>query len=543
ASTSVFDVCAQLLVFSHPNINSLSNAVNFSFFASQSTSPYLDNDDLKQIDVDDIEKMDLRWQMAMLTMRARRFLQKTGRNPGDNRVTTMGFDMSKVKCYNCHGKGHFARKCSFPKDTRRTGVAEPQRRTTPSYQAEEDPANFALMAITSSSSSSDNETQPTPRNYAHRGYTKQHASFTKKYLQKHIVPAAVVTKSKSVSVTAIRPVSDAVPKIMVTRPRHAHSLTTKSKSTFRRHLTRSQSPKISNSPLKVTAVKALVVSAAQGYIRKWLNDRQIVRTLIEAARTMLVDSLLPIPFWAEAVITTCYVQNRVLVTKRRNKTPYELLHGRTPSISFMRPSGCLVTILNTLDPLGKFEGKVDEGFLVDTLSIAKPSEYLTVEPVLFKRPCIIALSGEQDDMTKKNAKGKSPVESLTGNRELNVDFEDYFEDNSNNVSATGPIVPTARQNYSNNTNPISAAGPSNSSTTPTHGKSSLRDAYQPPDMLEREDIAYSDNENVGGETDFNNLETSITVSPIPTKRTHKAHPVSQIIGDLSSTTQTRSMTR
>nr|GFC56153.1 hypothetical protein [Tanacetum cinerariifolium] len=63
------------------------------------------------------------------------------------------------------------------------------------------------------------------------------------------------------------------------------------------------------------------------------------RTFIEAARTMLVDSLLPIPVWAEAVNTACYVQNRVLVTKRHNKTPYELLHG-------------------------KFDRKVDEGFLV-----------------------------------------------------------------------------------------------------------------------------------------------------------------------------------
>nr|GFD28435.1 retrovirus-related Pol polyprotein from transposon TNT 1-94 [Tanacetum cinerariifolium] len=88
------------------------------------------------------------------------------------------------------------------------------------------------------------------------------------------------------------------------------------------------------------------------------------RTLIEAARTMLADLLLPIPFWAEAVNIACYVQNRVLVTKPQKKTPYELLHGRTPSIGFMRPFRCHVTILNTLDPLGKFEGKVDEGFLV-----------------------------------------------------------------------------------------------------------------------------------------------------------------------------------
>ncbi|GJV24777.1 putative ribonuclease H-like domain-containing protein [Tanacetum coccineum] len=58
------------------------------------------------------------------------------------------------------------------------------------------------------------------------------------------------------------------------------------------------------------------------------------------------------------------IENRVLMTKPHNKTPYELLHGRPPSISFMRPFGCPVTILNTLDPLGKFDGKADERFFV-----------------------------------------------------------------------------------------------------------------------------------------------------------------------------------
>nr|GFA67660.1 hypothetical protein [Tanacetum cinerariifolium] len=173
-ATSVSVVCAQLPVSSHPNIDFLSNVVIFSFFASQSTSPQLDNEDLKHIDVDDLEEIDLRWQMAMLTMRARQFLQKTRRNLGDNRVTTMGFDMSKVKCYNYHRMGHFFRECRSPKDTRRTVVVEPQRRHVLvetstlnalvsqcdgigsydcSYQAEEELANFALMAIASSSSS------------------------------------------------------------------------------------------------------------------------------------------------------------------------------------------------------------------------------------------------------------------------------------------------------------------------------------------------------------------------------------------------------
>ncbi|GJS47221.1 ribonuclease H-like domain-containing protein [Tanacetum coccineum] len=78
----------------------------------------------------------------------------------------------------------------------------------------------------------------------------------------------------------------------------------------------------------------------------------------------LADSLLPTVFWAEAVNTACYVLNRVLVTKPHNKTPYELIIGRPPNISFMRPFGCPVTILNTLDPLGKFDGKAAKGFLV-----------------------------------------------------------------------------------------------------------------------------------------------------------------------------------
>ncbi|GJW35958.1 putative ribonuclease H-like domain-containing protein [Tanacetum coccineum] len=88
------------------------------------------------------------------------------------------------------------------------------------------------------------------------------------------------------------------------------------------------------------------------------------RTLIEAARTMLADSKLPTTFWAEAVNTACYVQNRVIIVKPHNKTPYELFRGRTPALSFMRPFGCHVTILNTLDHLGKFDGKSDDGFFV-----------------------------------------------------------------------------------------------------------------------------------------------------------------------------------
>ncbi|GJW03709.1 putative ribonuclease H-like domain-containing protein [Tanacetum coccineum] len=95
------------------------------------------------------------------------------------------------------------------------------------------------------------------------------------------------------------------------------------------------------------------------------------RTLIEAARTMLVNSKLPTTFWAEAVNTACYVLNKVLVIKPHNKTPYELIHGRTPLIDFMKPFGCPVIILNTRNHLGKFDGKADEGFFVGYSIVSK----------------------------------------------------------------------------------------------------------------------------------------------------------------------------
>nr|GEY16187.1 ribonuclease H-like domain-containing protein [Tanacetum cinerariifolium] len=120
---SVFPASTKDHVSALPNVDTLSDAVIYSFFASQSNSPQLDNDDLKQIDADDLEEMDLKWEMAMLTMRemdlkwqmamltirARRFLQRIGRNLGANGTTSIGFDMSKVECYNCHRRGHFAR--------------------------------------------------------------------------------------------------------------------------------------------------------------------------------------------------------------------------------------------------------------------------------------------------------------------------------------------------------------------------------------------------------------------------------------------------
>nr|GEU30946.1 hypothetical protein [Tanacetum cinerariifolium] len=948
AAASVSAVCAKMLVSFLPNVDSLSN-------------------------------------MAMLTMKARRFLQMTGRNLGANGPTSLSLICIKWSVITATGRDILQRSVGS---------------YDWSFQAEEEPANYALMTFLSSSSSSDNEfdvisyqtglesvearllvykqnesifkedikllkleafcldvetsipaatpnlaspkptsngkrrnrkayfvcksldhlikdydyhekkmAKPTVRNHAHMGNHKHYAPMTHQNPQKHKVPASVLTQSKPVSITVVRPVSTVVPKIKVTRPKQVQQIVTKPKSPIRRNITRSPSPKTSNSPPRVTVVKALVVNDAQGLQGKleWrpkcpilnhgnpqhaLKDKGVIdsgcsrhmtgnmsylsdfkelnggyvafgelklnlfsvsqmcdkkniflftdteclvlspdfklpdesqvllrfhrennmykvnlknivpsgdltclfakatidesnlwhrrlghinfktmnklvkgnlledyqqkflkmitcvackkgkqhrascktkhvssinqplyrlhmdlfgptfvkslnkksyclvvtdyysrftwvfflvtkdettpilktfltglenqlslkqnsiaerknRTLIEAARTMLTDSLLPIPFWAEAVNTACYVQNRVLVTKHHNKTPYEHLHGRTPSIGFMRPFGCLMTILNTLDSLRKCKGKVDERFLVgysvsskafrvfnsrtrivqetlhvnfienhpnitgsgptwlfDIDSLTNTMNYQPVTAVnqsnhsvrfqdkfdakkareegdqqyviflvwssgstnpqnndgdvafvekeldfdakkheseVIVSPSSSAQSRKQDDKTKKEAKGKSLVESFTGYIYLSANFEDYSDNSINEINAARTLVPTVGQISSNGTNTISACGPSNAAASQTHGKSSFIDASQlpdDPDMSELEDISYSyDENNVGAEADFTNLETSITVSPISTTRVHKDHPATQIIGDLSSVTQTRSMTR
>nr|GFB91044.1 hypothetical protein [Tanacetum cinerariifolium] len=111
-------------------------------------------------------------EMAMLTMRARRFVQKTGRNLDANETAAIGFDMSKVECYNCHRRSHFAKECRSPRDNRNKDTS---RRTVPievstlnalvsrcdaissydwSFQVDEEPTNYALLAYASSGSSS-----------------------------------------------------------------------------------------------------------------------------------------------------------------------------------------------------------------------------------------------------------------------------------------------------------------------------------------------------------------------------------------------------
>nr|GFB59138.1 hypothetical protein [Tanacetum cinerariifolium] len=155
----------------------------------------------------------------------------------------------------------------------------------------------------------------------------------------------------------------------------------------------------------------------------------------------------------------------------------------------------LETSITNTDGDAAFKGKKPE------FERRKPESEVHVSP------SSSAQTKKHDDKTKREAKGKSPVESSTRYRNLSAEFDDFFDNSINEVNAADSPVPAVGQISTNSTNTFSAVGPSNT------------------------------------DADFTNLETTITVSPIPTIRVHKDHPVTQIIGDLSLATQTRSVKR
>nr|GEV21491.1 hypothetical protein [Tanacetum cinerariifolium] len=116
---------------SSSSTNSTTRAVNTAKGVNTaSTQGAADNEDLQQIHPNDLEEMDLRWNIAMLTMRVIRFLKNTGRKLNMASKERIGFDKSKVECFNCHKRGHFKRKCRAPRN-QDSQNREPIRRTVP----------------------------------------------------------------------------------------------------------------------------------------------------------------------------------------------------------------------------------------------------------------------------------------------------------------------------------------------------------------------------------------------------------------------------
>nr|GEZ78383.1 putative reverse transcriptase domain-containing protein [Tanacetum cinerariifolium] len=162
------------------------------------------------------------------------------------------------------------------------------------------------------------------------------------------------------------------------------------------------------------------------------------RTLIKAARTLVAYSLLPIPFWAEAVNTTCYVQNRVLVNKPHNKTPYELLHGNVDEGFLVGYSVCSkafrvfnirTRIIQETLHVNFMENKLNvacsgPAWLFDIDSLSHTMNY---HPVLAENQT----NPHAGDKTENKDKGKSPAVTITGFRDLNEEFVECFNNSSN----------------------------------------------------------------------------------------------------------------
>nr|GEY80768.1 hypothetical protein [Tanacetum cinerariifolium] len=316
---------------------------------------------------------------------------------------------------------------------------------------------------------------------------------------------------------------------------------------------------------------------------------RINRTLIEVARTILADAKLPVTFWAEVVNIACYVQNRVLVNKSQNKTPYELFNGRTPTIGFLKLFGCDVMILNTLDNLGKFDAKGDEGyfirysmsskvFMVFNKRTKRVEENLHVD--FLENKLIEKGAGPNwlfDIGTLTNSMNYVPVvvagttstnfsahlESSTSKAQdsCNADAPESNENSNPTATSTNPLadhmetliveylIPTVSSPVltaclddssqpSSDTRLISKRVTSQDDTPSLNNILTLSNRFE--DII---GVTSNTGDSHGVEADLGNMKNNISASPTPTFRIHKDHPKSQIIGPVDTPVQTKTKSK
>ncbi|GJZ56398.1 putative ribonuclease H-like domain-containing protein [Tanacetum coccineum] len=281
----------------------------------------------------------------------------------------------------------------------------------------------------------------------------------------------------------------------------------------------------------------------------WLKEELDLLRLLEN----VCDSKLPTTFWAEAVSTACYVQNRVLVVKPQNKTPYELFRGIKPAIGFMKPFGCHVTILNTLDKLGKFDGKSDEGFFVGyslsskafrvyNIRTRKVQENLHVgflenKPMLEGNGFMIGESSissqqDQDCIFMPIWKDASYFEDVSLQSVDDAQLQDQDETHDDCSFQDDGIddhqVNTASPQVNTGSRELSIAAPEVNTAT-------SEGLMGPIPTTE-------DTQEEGQGIDLGNLSPSYAVSSTPYTRIHKDHLIDHVIGDVQSSVQTRRMT-
>nr|GEU45906.1 hypothetical protein [Tanacetum cinerariifolium] len=443
---------------------------------------------------------------------------QTGRNLGANGTTSIGFDMSKVESYNCHRRGHFARKCSVivlvatirafrqmknqqtipswhsPPQVLQVLIMRKSQFDVLSYKTGLESVKARLVVYQQNENVFEEDIKLLKLDVMLRDnvLVELRKKFKKAETEKdeNVVPIAVLTRSRLVPITAARPVTTVVPQTKVQHqrltkhggnPQHALKYKGVIDSGCSRHMTGNISYLFDFEEINGGYV-AFGGNIKGGKIRGKFDGK--------AEEGYLVGySVRSGPTWLFDIDT---------LTQSMNYQP--VIAGNQPNSS--------------ADP----QNTDDDS----TFEVKEPESEVHVSPsssAKIKKP---------DDNNKREAKGKSPVELSIGVRNLSEEFEDFSSNSTNGVNAASTPVTVIEPNSTNSTNTFSAADPSNTTVN----------------MPALEDITYSDDEeDVGAEADFSNLETNITVSPIPITRVYKDHPVTRIIGDLSSALQTRSVTR
>nr|GEW95667.1 hypothetical protein [Tanacetum cinerariifolium] len=509
------------------------------------------DDFLTAIDADDLEEMDLKWKMAMLTVRAR-YQSRDGYHavppPYTGTFMPPKLDLVFHDASNVNKTSHTAFNVELSPAQPDTNLSHTQRPSKPII--EDWVSNLEDDSKAEISQNAPSFVQPIEQHYARMTLLNP---------QGYMVPTLVLTKSKLT--TAARPVTTVVPKPHVTRPRPAKPIVIKPHLPPRRNINRSPSLKAINFPPKVIAVMTPMVNAAKG---NWGNLQHALKD------KGVIDS-------------RC---SRHMTGNMSYLSNFEELNGRYVAFGG-NPKG------GKISGKGKFDGKVDEGFLVGYSVSSKAFRVFnsktrivqeTLDVNFLENKPNVAGSGptwlfDIDTLTKTMnyqpvTAGNQSNPSAGGQEQFDaekagedsvqkyvLEFEGRKPQSEVHVSLSSSAqtkkhddktkreakVPAVEQLSTNNTNTFSAAGPSNTAVSPTHGKSSYVDSSQlsdDPNMPELEDITYSNDEaDVGAEADFTNLETSITVSPTLTTRVYRDHHVTQITGDLSLAIQTRIMTR
>ncbi|GJX26987.1 putative ribonuclease H-like domain-containing protein, partial [Tanacetum coccineum] len=233
---------------------------------------------------------------------------------------------------------------------------------------------------------------------------------------------------------------------------------------------------------------------------------------------------------AESINAACYVQNKVLVVKPHNKTPYELFRGRTPALSFMRPFGCHVTILNTLDYLGKFDGKSDEGFFVGYLMNSKDFRVYNIRTRKVEENLHIRFLEDKPIIAGDGPKWLFDIDVLT----KSMNYVPVVAGTNSNDSVDGSLFDSCLKNASND-KPQPSSDAKKKDDKGVCKESGIADQEKPENSTQ--------GVNTAGPIDMSNITTTYPVPSTPNTRIHKDHSLDHVIGDVQSGVLTRRMTK